>query len=1017
MNVFPFIYRGNFMTKALYLFLLSFYINSVLLAQVNFSNGLMAYYPFKGNFNDASGKGNHGTGNNGVTFGPDQWGNPNEAAFFDGINDWVSIAASPTLTPGKKTTIAFRFKSNSNALQVLLAKSDFIGGSAPNNFQYQVGINGAGVLPNNGLFFSSSHTNTCVLNTALATNYGYGELTSANNWYCVVITFDSGVKKIYMNGVLTTTSTITGTVNNASIDTCSGGTLRLGVWWQKDTRYFSGYMDELRIWNRAINKQEIDSLCNLITLPPPTDTVINNYAAILDRNLCDNSFAVDTTDGFAIGDTLLMIQMKGASIDTSNSATFGSVLANNGAGNYEYNVVSGISGNRISLKYEVQRTYDIPDGLVQFVRVPSAISYTINKEHTCLPWTGTKGGVFALRVTTALTLNKNINVSGKGFRGGKITGFKGSPRCDQLNYYYSASSHDGGSKGEGIAELSAGRNCGKGKQANGGGGGNSAGSGGGGGSNAGVGGIGGHQSTANGCDTSLASGGINGATLPYTAASNRLYLGGGGGAGHEHSGYSDPGGNGGGIVLIQVGSMAGNGDTIKANGGHCVDKNATKATGTIGDGQGGGGAGGTILIRSNAYSSPTYVEAKGGNGGSVYAQAIHGPGGGGGGGAILFSGPAINPANLSTAAGQNGTVINVGGRAHDAQPGQKGVTVSGMPYSFPTVLFQPNKFSINFSDSMASCLGRLLQIRVSTTSTGVASYEWHYEDKISTLPNPLFRFPGKGVFPIKLIVTDSNGCQDSLIKPLTVDYAPFVIAEKDTIICPGGFAVIRAVGGISYSWSPAGSLDNPLSDVTKARPGETTTYIVVAKDSSGCTDKDSVTIAVRAAPPVDAYSEGDAVSCNNSRVHLHAQGALHYTWSPGMYCNDSTASSPVVTPVRTTLFTLTGIDDWGCTNTDTITVYSAKDAEVFIPTGFTPNGDGRNDAFRPITYCDFELSEFRVFNRWGQCIFFGFSNKHAWDGLQNGKPAELGVYFYFIRGHKISTGEEIIYKGDITLIR
>src|SRR5205085_2400418 len=104
--------------------------------------------------------------------------------------------------------------------------------------------------------------------------------------------------------------------------------------------------------------------------------------------------------------------------DTNNASSFGDILSYNGAGNYEYNVVQSVSGNNITLKFQLQRSYDIPSGFVQFVKVSSFVNYTVSQKHTALPWTGSKGGVFALRVAGTLSLDANIDVSGKGFKGG-----------------------------------------------------------------------------------------------------------------------------------------------------------------------------------------------------------------------------------------------------------------------------------------------------------------------------------------------------------------------------------------------------------------------------------------------------------------------------------------------------------------------------------------------------------------------------------------------------------------------
>jgi len=147
-------------------------------------------------------------------------------------------------------------------------------------------------------------------------------------------------------------------------------------------------------------------------------TVINKYGSVLSILPC-NTFTVDSGSNFAVGDTVLIIQMKGATIDTSNSASFGNILNYNSCGNYEYNTIAAINLNDITLKYVLSNTYEIPGGKVQLVKVPSYQNYTVNQPHTCMQWNGTKGGIFAIYVTNTLTLNDSISVSNAGFAGGK----------------------------------------------------------------------------------------------------------------------------------------------------------------------------------------------------------------------------------------------------------------------------------------------------------------------------------------------------------------------------------------------------------------------------------------------------------------------------------------------------------------------------------------------------------------------------------------------------------------------
>ncbi|HAW52512.1 MAG TPA: hypothetical protein DCX54_09340 [Flavobacteriales bacterium] len=88
-----------------------------------------------------------------------------------------------------------------------------------------------------------------------------------------------------------------------------------------------------------------------------------------------------------------------------------------------------------------------------------------------------------------------------------------------------------------------------------------------------------------------------------------------------------------------------------------------------------------------------------------------------------------------------------------------------------------------------------------------------------------------------------------------------------------------------------------------------------------------------------------------------------------------------------------------------------------IPNAFTPNGDGKNETFRPIlVYHDSSSYEFYVVNRWGETIYKTNSVAASWDGTNNGKPVPPGVYVYSVR-YKASTGEQFEKQGTIAVIR
>src|SRR5438067_2654845 len=240
-----------------------------------------------------------------------------------------------------------------------------------------------------------------------------------------------------------------------------------------------------------LNQDEVNAYGSCTTV---SSNIINDYTPVVGFNPCNNKVTVEDASAFNPGDTVLMIQMKGAVIDSSNTSNFGTITDYKNAGNYEFNYVKSKSGNIIELKNKLTRQYDVPKGKVQLVRVPYYPSYTVKSTLTCFPWDGSKGGILAFNVKDTLNLQSDLDVSGKGFSGGRVTNtLYTSTNCYINNYFYPSGTIIAAPKGESIANISTNISCGKGNSASGGGGGLDHNSGGGGGGSAAAGGFGGYQ--------------------------------------------------------------------------------------------------------------------------------------------------------------------------------------------------------------------------------------------------------------------------------------------------------------------------------------------------------------------------------------------------------------------------------------------------------------------------------------------------------------------------------------------
>ncbi len=447
---------------------------------------------------------------------------------------------------------------------------------------------------------------------------------------------------------------------------------------------------------------------------------------------------VDDVSGFSIsgGDTVLVIQVQGVQI-MIDPGSYGQMQNKYGEpGLWEFLITQSVNTatKEIVFRNELINNYDVR-GNVQIVRVPFYNSVEVTGPLTVDGWDSENksGGVLALIIGRTLKLSADIDVTGKGFNGGKDTIGDGICRAtDEVAYgseYYSRLFTNAGFKGEGIANYTEYENPlipdyvkGFGPNYTGGGGGNGRYSGGGGGSHMGNGGVGGNEDSD--C-LAPREGGSGGFKADHPALNDRIFMGGGGGASTNASsgGTSGPGGNGGGIVIIVADSLIGNGGHIKASG--APGGNASGDAGA-----GGGGAGGSIALSVKNYgltSLSLYVP--GGKGGDRIGL-IGGEGGGGGGGLLWVS--TDIPANI--------TGIYSGGAAGVsdapiAEPGQDGTKKTGFKATLNGFLFNSIRSSVTGDQIDSVCSNMLPPLITGTTPVGGIepyTYIWEKSYDLST---------------------------------------------------------------------------------------------------------------------------------------------------------------------------------------------------------------------------------------------------------------------------------------------
>jgi len=300
------------------------------------------------------------------------------------------------------------------------------------------------------------------------------------------------------------------------------------------------------------------------------------------------------------------------------------------------------------------------------------------------------------------------------------------------------------------------------------------------------------------------------------------------------------------------------------------------------------------------------------------------------------------------------------------------------------------------------------------------SYLWANGDttQSTTIHNPVF-----GMLDSCELIS-ANGCRVTLtgaFKPTFVT-ADFEYQRNCTGI-PTQFydisttnqnAINNWIWDFGDSSSIVTNVQNPLHVFNSGGSFYTT---LIASSAEGCPDTITKLVEVLSSPSADFTTD---VTCGNKTLHdtiyfdgqvqLEVkQGYDHYIWSTG----DSSTSILVTSEGW---YKVTIENALICSTTDSVLMLYC-DLSLRMPNAFTPNNDGLNDLFRPVTQFE-KITTFNmyIFDRWGGNIFETPDISQGWNGTIAGKPAPAGVYMYTI-SYINPSGITKIIRGTFTLVR
>jgi gliding motility-associated-like protein len=262
---------------------------------------------------------------------------------------------------------------------------------------------------------------------------------------------------------------------------------------------------------------------------------------------------------------------------------------------------------------------------------------------------------------------------------------------------------------------------------------------------------------------------------------------------------------------------------------------------------------------------------------------------------------------------------------------------------------------------------------------------------------------------ITCILTSNSNClttkqASSNTIAITVFPDPEVTLDHTTTLCTGDTRQLDAGNFSSYLWN-TGSTGRTIF------VNNTGTYSVTVTDSHGCTGSDVASINTLLPSP-SAFLPKDTSICSYGSLELQVKaGFNNYLWSNGEI-------SPAITITQPGQYWLQATNNSNsCIGKDTINV-APKDClkGFYIPTAFTPNGDGRNDLFKPMLFGNVKQYNFRVYDRWGQVVFQTSDQTKGWNGVFKGQLQESHV-FVWICTYQFEGEKQTVEKGTVAVIK
>lgn len=312
-------------------------------------------------------------------------------------------------------------------------------------------------------------------------------------------------------------------------------------------------------------------------------------------------------------------------------------------------------------------------------------------------------------------------------------------------------------------------------------------------------------------------------------------------------------------------------------------------------------------------------------------------------------------------------------------------------------------------------------------SPEAVAFQWSlnpdFSDPFSQEPEVLVTVEEEQVFYLQ--VEDAFGCVETdevQIGGHGID----VLMTDDLTICIGDSARLNVVNlnndPLTFEWLPTtGILSGNGTANVLVSPMATTNYQLALSNDFGCTLDTNVIVTIFDFVPLLAVSADPDTIFGQGTSQLFATENVDYSyfWSPAAGLDNLNIPNPIAEVSETITYEVTIRDENGCSNVASLLIVvlnpDCGEPNIFVPNGFTPDGDGLNDLLFVRGNNITELY-FAIYDRWGEKVFETDRQDRPWDGTFNGKPVTPDVFGFYLQV-TCGNGQQFFKKGNITLIR